>query len=111
MRADLVGVSLALGPNDACYIPLGHHGSDMFAEAPVQAPREAALALLKPLLESDAVLKIGQNMKYDINVLARYGIMISPIDDTMVMSFCLDAGRSEAGVGGHGMDELGEAAA
>lgn len=106
MRADLVGVSLALGPNDACYIPLGHHGSDMFAEAPVQAPREAALALLKPLLESDAVLKIGQNIKYDINVLARYGIMISPIDDTMVMSFCLDAGRSEAGVGGHGMDEL-----
>ena len=106
MQADLVGVSLALGPDDACYIPLGHRGSDMFAEAPVQAPREAALALLKPLLESDAVLKIGQNIKYDINVLARYGVMVSPIDDTMVMSFCLDAGRSEAGVGGHGMDEL-----
>ncbi|WP_298189624.1 DNA polymerase I [Novosphingobium sp.] len=108
MQADLVGVSLALGPGDACYIPLGHRGSDMFAEAPVQAPREEALALLKPLLESDAVLKIGQNIKYDINVLARYGIMASPIDDTMVMSFCLDAGRSEAGVGGHGMDELAE---
>ena len=108
MRADLVGVSLALGPNDACYIPLGHHGSDMFAEAPVQAPREAALALLKPLLENDAVLKIGQNIKYDLNVLARYGIAVAPIDDTMVMSFCLDAGRSEAGVGGHGMDELAE---
>ena len=106
MQADLVGVSLALGPGDACYIPLGHRGSDMFAEAPVQAPREAALALLKPLLESDAVLKIGQNIKYDINVLARYGVMVSPIDDTMVMSFCLDAGRGEAGVGGHGMDEL-----
>ncbi|MBX9884103.1 MAG: DNA polymerase I, partial [Novosphingobium sp.] len=108
MQADLVGVSLALGPGDACYIPLGHRGSDMFAEAPVQAPREAALALLKPLLESDAVLKIGQNIKYDINVLARYGVMVSPIDDTMVMSFCLDAGRSEAGVGGHGMDELAQ---
>ena len=108
MQADLVGVSLALGPGDACYIPLGHRGSDMFAEAPVQASREEALALLKPLLESDAVLKIGQNIKYDINVLARYGIMVSPIDDTMVMSFCLDAGRSEAGVGGHGMDELAE---
>ena len=108
MQADLVGVSLALGPGDACYIPLGHRGSDMFAEAPVQAPREAALALLKPLLESDAVLKIGQNIKYDINVLARYGIMVSPIDDTMVMSFCLDAGRGEAGVGGHGMDELAQ---
>ncbi len=108
MQADLVGVSLALGPGDACYIPLGHRGSDMFAEAPVQAPREAALALLKPLLESDAVLKIGQNIKYDINVLARYGVMVTPIDDTMVMSFCLDAGRSETGVGGHGMDELAQ---
>ena len=108
MQADLVGVSLALGPGDACYIPLGHRGSDMFAEAPVQAPREAALALLKPLLEGDAVLKIGQNIKYDINVLARYGVMVAPINDTMVMSFCLDAGRSEAGVGGHGMDELAE---
>ncbi|KPF87796.1 DNA polymerase I [Novosphingobium sp. AAP93] len=106
MQADLVGVSLALGPGDACYIPLGHRGSDMFAEAPVQAPREAALALLKPLLESDAVLKIGQNIKYDLNVLARYGIMVSPIDDTMVMSFCLDAGRGETGIAGHGMDEL-----
>jgi DNA polymerase-1 len=108
MQADLVGVSLALGPGDACYIPLGHRGTDMFAEAPVQAPREAALALLKPLLESDAVLKIGQNIKYDINVLVRYRIMVGPIDDTMVMSFCLDAGRSEAGVGGHGMDELAQ---
>jgi DNA polymerase-1 len=108
MRADLVGVSLALGPNDACYIPLGHGGQDMFAEKPVQVDRAAALAALKPLLESDAVLKVGQNIKYDINVLARYGVNVGPIDDTMVMSFCLDAGRGEVGVGGHGMDELSE---
>jgi DNA polymerase-1 len=108
MRADLVGVSLALGPNDACYIPLGHGGADMFAEKPVQVDRAEALAALKPLLESDAVLKVGQNIKYDINVLARHGVNVGPIDDTMVMSFCLDAGRSEAGVGGHGMDELAE---
>ncbi|MCX7284592.1 MAG: DNA polymerase I [Novosphingobium sp.] len=106
MRADLVGVSLALGPNDACYIPLGHGGSDMFAEKPLQVDRAQALAALKPLLESDAVLKVGQNIKYDINILARYGVHVAPIDDTMVMSFCLDAGRSEVGVGGHGMDEL-----
>ena len=107
MRADLVGVSLALGPNDACYIPLGHGGSDMFAEKPQQVPREEALALLKPLLESDAVLKIGQNAKYDINIFARHGIHVSPIDDTMIISFDLDAGRSEEGIGGgHGMDEL-----
>ena len=111
MRADLVGISLALGPNDACYIPLGHGGTDMFAERPVQIDRAAALAALKPLLESDAVLKVGQNIKYDITILARAGeavggLAVSPIDDTMVMSFCLDAGRSETGLAGHGMDEL-----
>jgi len=109
MRAELVGVSLALGPNDACYVPLGHGGSDMFAEKPVQVDRAAALAALKPLLESDAVLKIGQNIKYDINVLARSGIAVAPLDDTMVISFALDAGRSLDGIGGgHGMDELSE---
>ncbi|MEY4159447.1 MAG: polymerase [Pseudomonadota bacterium] len=114
MQADLVGISLALGPNDACYIPLGHGGSDMFAERPQQIDRAVALTLLKPLLESDAVLKIGQNAKYDLNVLARAyepfgGIAIAPLDDTMVMSFALDAGRSIDGIGGgHGMDELAQ---
>ena len=112
MRADLAGVSLALGPNDACYIPLGHGGSDMFAEKPLQIDKAVALARLKPLLESDAVLKIGQNAKYDINIFARAGeavggIAVAPIDDTMVISFDLDAGRGEDGIGGgHGMDEL-----
>jgi DNA polymerase-1 len=77
----------------------------MFAEAPCRS-REAALAALKPLLESDAVLKVGQNIKYDLTVLARHGIAVAPIDDTMVMSFCLDAGRGEDRRGGHGMDEL-----
>jgi DNA polymerase-1 len=112
----LVGVSLAVGPNEACYIPLGHGGTDMFAERPTQIGREAALARLKPLLENPAVLKIGQNAKYDLNVLAQHGIAVSPIDDTMVMSFDLDAGRGEDGgdgtsaanygIAGHGMDEL-----
>ncbi len=107
IRADLTGISLALGPNQACYIPLGHGGSDMFAERPQQVDKAQAIARLKPLLESDSVLKVGQNAKYDLNVLARHGIMVSPIDDTMVMSFDLDAGRSEDGIGGgHGMDEL-----
>lgn len=105
--ADLVGVSLSIGAGVACYIPLGHGGTDMFAEKPVQIDRDVALARLKPLLESDAVLKVGQNAKYDLNVLARFGIAVSPIDDTMVISFDLDAGRSEDGIGGgHGMDEL-----
>ena len=109
MRADLVGISLATGPNQACYIPLGHGGRDMFAEKPLQIDRDAALARLKPLLESDAVLKVGQNIKYDLNVMARHGIAVSPIDDTMVISFDLDAGRGEDGIGGgHGMDELAQ---
>ncbi len=109
ISADLVGVSLGLGPNDACYIPLGHGGTDMFAEKPEQVDRDAAIAALKPLLEDDAVLKIGQNIKYDLNVLARHGITVAPIDDTMVLSFALDAGRGTDGIGGgHGMDELAE---
>ncbi|MFZ1741203.1 MAG: DNA polymerase I [Pontixanthobacter sp.] len=107
MQADLVGISLATGPNEACYIPLAHGGSDMFTEKPVQIDRQEALNALAPLLTSDAVLKIGQNIKYDLNVLARYGVTVSPIDDTMIISFDLDAGRGEAGIGGgHGMDEL-----
>jgi DNA polymerase-1 len=105
--ADLVGVSLSIGAGQACYIPLGHGGTDMFAEKPEQIDRDTALARLKPLLESDAVLKVGQNAKYDLNVLARFGITVAPLDDTMVISFDMDAGRSEDGIGGgHGMDEL-----
>src|SRR5690349_16228138 len=109
MRAELTGISLALGPNDACYVPLGHGGNDMFAEKPVQVDKAAALSALKPLLESDAVLKIGQNAKYDINIFAGNGIHVAPVDDTMIISFDLAAGRAEDGIGGgHGMDELSE---
>ncbi|MBX9897502.1 MAG: DNA polymerase I [Qipengyuania sp.] len=110
MRAELAGISLALGPNDACYIPLGHGGSDMFAEKPPQVEREAAYAVLRPLLESEQVLKVGQNIKYDLNILARCAnIQVAPVDDTMIVSFALDAGRSLEGIGGgHGMDELSQ---
>ncbi|WP_448662700.1 DNA polymerase I [Sphingomonas sp. CJ20] len=100
-RADLVGVSLALAPNKACYIPLAHGGTDMFAEKPVQLDAATALAKLKPLLADPAVLKIGHNLKYDMSVLARLGLVVAPYDDTIVMSFDLDAGLH-----GHGMDEL-----
>ncbi|MBS0254546.1 MAG: DNA polymerase I [Proteobacteria bacterium] len=109
VTGELVGISLATGPGQACYIPLGHRGGDMFAEVPVQVDRATALARLKPLLESDAVLKVGHNAKYDVNVLAQHGITVAPIDDTMVISFDLDAGRQEDGIGGgHGMDELAQ---
>jgi DNA polymerase-1 len=98
----LVGISLAVGPNAACYIPVGHGGTDMFAERPEQLDKALVLARLKPLLEDDSVLKVGQNLKYDLTVLRRHGIEVAPYDDTIVMSFDLDAGQSLAG---HGMDE------
>ena len=101
MLAELVGVSMALAPNRACYIPLAHGGTDMFAEKPVQIDRDVALAKLRPLLEDPGVLKIGHNLKYDLIVLGRLGIDVAPFDDSIVMSFDLDAGLH-----GHGMDEL-----
>ncbi len=109
ISADLVGFSLALGPNDACYVPLRHGGTDMFAEKPKQIDFDAAIAAIKPLLESGAVVKVGQNFKYDLNIFARHHIQVAPVDDTMVISFDLDAGRSLDGIGGgHGMDELSQ---
>jgi hypothetical protein len=85
VRADLVGVSLALGPNDACYIPLGHvhegeGGLQLDAPADLtQIPMDAAIARLKPLLEDPSVLKVAQNAKYDMAVLARYGSAASGV--------------------------------
>ncbi|WP_432768040.1 MAG: DNA polymerase I [Sphingopyxis sp.] len=97
----LVGVSLATAPGRACYIPLGHGGTDMFAEKPEQIAMDAALGRLRALFADDAVLKVGHNLKYDIGVLAQHGMTIAPYDDTLVMSFALDAGKHQ-----HGLDEL-----
>ena len=105
MRARLVGVSLALTPGKACYVPLQHGAGDGLDLEGVgdaqQIPLQDALAALKPLLEDPSVLKIGQNLKYDLLVLAQHDIDVTPMDDTMLMSYALDAGR-----GRHGMDEL-----
>ncbi len=109
MQAELVGVSLAVAPGAACYIPLGHVGAaagtlDLAgAGRPAQIARDAALGRLKPLLEDPAVLKVGQNIKYDMVVLARQGIEVAPSDDTMLMSYLLDSSLH-----GHGMDELAQ---
>ncbi len=111
LSADLVGVSLSAAPGKACYIPLGHGaprgdgGLDLDgpAEVPRQIPLKQALAALKPLLEDPGVLKVGQNIKYDLLVLARYGIQVAPYDDTMLLSYVL-----EGGLHGHGMDELAQ---
>jgi DNA polymerase-1 len=99
--ARLVGVSLATAPNRACYIPVGHGSADLYSDAPSQLPMAIVLERLKPLLEDPAVLKIGHNLKYDWVIFAKHGIEVAPFDDTMLMSFDLDAGRH-----GHGMDEL-----
>ncbi|MCW2410448.1 MULTISPECIES: DNA polymerase I [unclassified Sphingobium] len=107
MAANLVGICLATAPGTACYIPLGHRsGDDIFAEAPPQIPIADAIARLRPLFADASVLKIGHNIKYDLNVLARHGLSVAPFDDTLVMSFDLDAGQSLAG---HGMDEVAHA--
>ncbi|MBV7258340.1 DNA polymerase I [Erythrobacter crassostreae] len=108
MQAELVGISLALGPNDACYIPLAHGGTDLLSETPEQIARDTAIEALKPMLADPSVTKVFQNGKYDLNVLARYDVSVSPIEDTMIVSFDLDAGRGEGMGGGHGMDELSQ---
>ena len=106
MVADLVGVSLALAPGRAAYIPLGHMEGDgdllgAAARAPGQMGLEEALEILRPMLADPATLKIGQNLKYDIKVLARHGVSVSPIDDTMLLSYA-----QFSGLHGHGMDAL-----
>jgi DNA polymerase-1 len=108
MSADLVGVSIAVAPNEAAYIPLAHTGAGdqeggLFNEGPLpgQMPVREAIARLKPILEDESILKIGQNYKYDWLMLARHGIETRAFDDTMLISYALDSGK-----GGHGMDRL-----
>ena len=102
VTAKLVGISLATECGKACYIPLEHGGHDLLSERPEQIPAEVALARLKPLLEDPAVLKVGHNFKFDWIVFDRRGIKVAPIDDSLVMSFNLDAG----GLNSHSMDDL-----
>jgi len=109
MAADLVGVSLSVRQGQACYIPLGHTGPmpageldlEGATDVPDQIPLDQALDLLRPLFEDPSVLKVGQNLKYDMSVLRRYGVELMPIDDTMLLSYV-----TEGGMHGHGMDEL-----
>lgn len=107
MRSELLGLSLATAPGAACYVPLGHvaaGGGLDFGDGsggPAQLPLRQALDLAKPMLEDPSVLKIGQNLKDHALVLLRYGIRLSGFDDTMLISYALDAGR-----GGQGIDDL-----
>ncbi len=109
MTADLVGISLCVEAGQACYIPLTHKsaasddlfGSDDLADG--QMDFAECLAMLKPVLEDPAVIKIGQNMKYDTKIFARLDINVDPIDDTMLMSYAMNAGKHN-----HGMDTLSD---
>lgn len=100
-QARLVGVSLSTEAGKAFYIPCGHGGHDLLDQKPDQMDLSLLVKKLKPVLEDPSILKIGQNIKYDMIVLSRYGISVQPFDDTMLLSYDLDAGHH-----GHGMDEL-----
>ncbi len=120
MQAELVGFSLCVEAGEACYVPLAHvtassapAQTNLFGEATTstvskklaagQIPLARAVELIKPLLEDESVLKIGHNIKYDMLVMQSYGVMITPIEDTMLLSYNLHAGEH-----GHGMDEIAE---
>jgi len=115
LQVELVGISLSYEAGRACYIPLAHKtetAQDMFdllepaksvsnVEDTEQIDVKKALLLLKPLLENPGILKVGQNIKYDQHIFERVGISVTPVDDTMLLSYCVDGGLH-----GHGMDEL-----
>lgn len=109
LQAQLVGISLALAPGKACYVPLRHQiktSGDLFAgpqTQPQQIPLDIALKALKEVLEDPSVLKIGHNIKYDALILSQEKINVAPYDDTMVLSYLLDGTHH-----GHGLDELSQ---
>ena len=95
-QASLVGISLSSKVGKACYIPVGHKSKK-------NLDKKSVLSKLKPLLEDPSIKKIGQNIKFDFIILYREGISISPMEDTMLMSYVLDAGKNR-----HNMDTLSE---
>ncbi len=102
--AELVGISLSTGINEACYIPLTHRAGDTLFDSGFvagQLPLQEVVDALKPMLNDASILKIGQNVKYDLSVLKRYGLAFAPYDDTMLISYTLACGG-----GSHGLDEL-----
>jgi len=95
-QADLVGISLSSKIGKACYIPIGHNSKKCIS-------KDIVLKKIKPLLEDPSIKKIGQNIKFDFIVLFKHGINISSMEDTMLMSYVLDAGKNR-----HNMDTLSE---
>ena len=106
MQASLCGISFSVEPGKACYIPTGHRASEGldFGGGDLEQLSEAeVIGAVKDVLEHAGIVKIGQNLKYDLTVFQRLGINVAPIDDTMLLSYALDSG-----VNGHGMDELAD---
>ena len=107
MQAELVGFSLATAPGRAAYVPLAHKAGegDLLGGGLVegQIGEAEALAILKPVLEDASILKIAQNLKYDLVIMQQRGVNVVSHDDTMLISYVIDAGK-----GGHGMDALSE---
>ncbi len=96
LEAELIGVSFSYAPNEAYYVPLGHKNIR-------NLDKELVLKKIKPLLEDQSIKKVGQNIKYDFIVLKNNGIEVDPIEDTMLLSYVLDAGNNR-----HNMDTLSE---
>ena len=108
MIVDLVGICLSVEIGEACYIPLGHTDGegDLFGGASLcsgQINLEEALTILRPVLQDSSIIKIGQNIKYDTKIFARYNINLTPVDDTMLLSYAINGGKHN-----HGMDYLSE---
>ena len=93
MAAELVGISMSTSPGNGCYIPLAHRSAEPLVEAPRQIPLDEARVVLAPMLADPAVLKVGHNIKYDSHILSRAGMPVSPVDDTMLVSYCLEGGK------------------
>ncbi|MGB1996190.1 MAG: DNA polymerase I [Amylibacter sp.] len=108
MIVDLVGICLSVEIGEACYIPLGHTDGedDLFGGASLcsgQINLEEVLTILRPVLQDSSIIKIGQNIKYDTKIFARYNINLTPVDDTMLLSYAINGGKHN-----HGMDYLSE---
>ena len=103
--ADLIGISLSYKIGEAVYIPLSHDKPyDLLApqnDSPALLSKDYVLKALKPILENPAIVKVGQNLKYDLQFFMKAGIAVTPFDDTMLMSYVLDGAQH-----GHGLDEL-----
>jgi DNA polymerase-1 len=95
-EAELIGISVSCAPNEAYYIPLAHKSFKSLK-------REMVIKKIKPILEDQSIKKVGQNIKYDFIILKNYGIEIDPVEDTMLLSYTLDAGNNR-----HNMDTLSE---